>query len=172
MPGPIVNIAEVELHSMPPQYAATGDAATRFEPRMGMIGAVIGMQKLGCNLTVLAPGKRAFPFHSHRVNEEMFVIVEGTGEVRIGQARYPVRQGDVIACPPGGHETAHQIINNSKAELRYLAISTTMSPEVAEFPDSGKFALLLDDAGEGDANTLPFRTVGRLGESLDYWEGE
>lgn len=172
MPGPIVNIAEVELHSMPPKFAATGEAAGHYEPRMGMIGAAIGMQKLGCNLTVLAPGKRAFPFHSHRVNEEMFFIVEGKGEVRIGGARYPVGQGDVIACPPGGHETAHQIINNSDAELRYLAISTTMSPEVAEFPDSGKFALLLDDAGQGDGKTLPFRTVGRIGESVDYWEGE
>ena len=36
------------------------------------------------NLTAVPPGKRAFPFHNHRVNEEMFFILEGTGEVRIG----------------------------------------------------------------------------------------
>jgi uncharacterized cupin superfamily protein len=99
----------------------------------------------------------------------MFIVVEGRGESRIGAQRFPVRQGDVIACPAGGQETAHQIINTSDAELRYLAISTKLSPEVAEFPDSGKFAMLVADT---DGTTLPFRTVGRLGENVDYWEGE
>jgi uncharacterized cupin superfamily protein len=165
----IINLDHIELHSMPPQFAAHGPAAEHYAPRMGLIGQAIGATKLGCNLTVLAPGKRAFPFHSHRVNEEMFIVVEGKGEVRIGAARHPIRQGDIIACPPGGQETAHQIINSSDAELRYLAISTTLSPDVAEFPDSGKYALLL---AETDGTTLPFRTMGRLGESVDYWEGE
>ncbi|MDB5804919.1 MAG: cupin [Betaproteobacteria bacterium] len=168
MKHPIINLDQLEPQAMPPAFAATGAAAGRYDPRMAMIGAQIGASKLGCNLTVLAPGMRAFPFHSHRVNEEMFIVVEGKGEVRIGAAVYPIRQGDIIACPPGGHETAHQIINNSDAQLRYLAISTQLSPEVAEFPDSGKFAVLL---GESDG-AMPFRTVGRIGETVNYWEGE
>ena len=65
---------------------------------------------------------RGSPFHSHRVNEEMFYVVAGEGEVRLGTERFPIRAGDVIACPPGGPETAHQIINTSNAELRYLAV--------------------------------------------------
>lgn len=169
MPTPIINLDQLELHDMPPQFAAHGPAAERYAPRMGLIGEAIGARKLGCNLTVLAPGKRAFPFHNHRVNEEMFIVVEGQGEVRIGAARHPIRQGDIIACPPGGQDTAHQIINTSAAELRYLAISTRLSPEVAEFPDSGKYAMLVADT---DGTTLPVRTVGRLDESVDYWEGE
>ena len=168
MNHPIVNLDQLEPQSMQPQFAATGSAAERFEPRIAMVGPRIGARKLGCNLTVLAPGKRAYPFHNHRVNEEMFIVVEGSGEVRIGAARYPIRRGDIIACPPGGQESAHQIVNSSGAELRYLAISTQISPEVAEFPDSGKYAVLLDDAGA----TMPIRTVGRIGETVDYWEGE
>lgn len=159
---PIVNLADVEFRNW-----GHGD---RFQARLGDVGRQLGARLLGYNLTVLAPGKRAFPFHSHRVNEEMFFVVEGAGEVRIGPATYPIRQGDVTACPPGGPETAHQIVNTSDAELKYLAVSTRLSPEIAEYPDSGKFAVGAELAGTGAPKF--FRYVGRADASLDYWEGE
>ena len=34
---PIVNIADVELQPRPPAFAASGDAAQRFDARMGML---------------------------------------------------------------------------------------------------------------------------------------
>ena len=61
----------------------------------------------------------------------------------------------------GGPETAHQIVNPSDAELRHLAVSTKISPELAEYPDSGKFGVL----GEG------FRYVGKAEGTPDYYEG-
>ena len=119
----------------------------------------------------MLPGKRAFPLHNHQVNEEMFLILEGTGELRFGKETYPVRPGDLIACPPGGTDVAHQIINTGEGEMRYLAVSTKLSPEVAEYPDSGKFGLLAELAdGEGGSRLLLH--VGREGECIDYWEGE
>jgi len=169
MASPVINLDQLVLQALPSRYAPPGEAAERFEPYCGMIGELIGTKALGINLTVLAPGKRAFPFHNHRVNEELFIVVEGSGEIRIGEQRYALRQGDVVACPAGGQETAHQIINNSGAELRYLALSTAMSPEVVEFPDSGKYAVIVENA---DGKSLQRRTVGRLGEAVDYWEGE
>jgi uncharacterized cupin superfamily protein len=132
---------------------------------------MVGAQKLGCSLTVVPPGRRAFPFHSHRANEEMFFILEGRGEVRIGAERHAIRSGDVIACPPGGAETAHQIINTGTAELRYLAISTKLTPEIAEYPDSQKFGVLAEFPGEGGAPQF-FRYLGRANGSLDYYDGE
>ncbi|MGL6291176.1 MAG: cupin domain-containing protein, partial [Silanimonas sp.] len=65
----------------------------------------IGAQKLGYNLTIVPPGKAAFPAHNHYGNEEMFLVLEGEGELRVGDARYPLRAGDVVACPVGGPET-------------------------------------------------------------------
>jgi uncharacterized cupin superfamily protein len=157
---PIVNLADLELQPMsPPVPEAVAD---RYGARFAWIGPQVGAQKLGYNLTVVPPGKRAFPFHSHRVNEEMFFVLEGEGEIRIGDARYPIKQGDVVACPPGGPETAHQILNTSSKELRYLAVSTKMYPEIAEYPDSKKVGVL----GDG------MRFLVRAGESRDYWEGE
>lgn len=167
----ILNISDVELKPRPSALSATGAAAERFDARMGMIAPLLGAVKLGYNLTVVPPGKRAFPFHNHRANEEMFFIIEGEGEVRIGREVHPIRQGDIIACPPGGEETAHQIINTGDVELKYLAISTRLSPEIAEYPDSGKFGILANPTNEDDPKT-GFRFVGRPDQILDYWEGE
>ena len=161
---PILNIGELELTGGPGH-------GERFGCRMAMIGNRIGAQKLGYNLTAVPPGKRAFPFHVHRINEEMFFVIEGTGEVRIGSERYPIRQGDVIACPPGGPSRAHQIINTGTAELKYLAVSTKLSAEVVEYPDSGKFGVLAEYPGESGAPER-FRYVGRPDGGVDYWEGE
>jgi uncharacterized cupin superfamily protein len=172
MAKPVINIAEIELQPRPARFAPTGEAVKRYDAKMGVIGPRIGARRLGYNVTAVPPGKRAFPFHCHQVNEEMFFVLAGTGEVRIGDRTYPIRPGDIIACPPGGPETAHQISNTGTEELRYLAISTKMSPEVAEYPDTGKFGLLADlaPAPDGTPRTLYF--VGREGEGADYWEGE
>jgi uncharacterized cupin superfamily protein len=159
---PILNLSELE-------YRDHGHGE-RFQARIGAIGARIGAKKLGYNLTVVAPGKRAFPFHNHRFNEEMFFIVEGQGEVRIGAERFPIRAGDVIACPPG--PDAHQIINTGTSELRYLAVSTKMSPELVQYPDTGKFGLLAEYPSADGGKPETFRYVGRPDASIDYWEGE
>lgn len=162
----ILNIDDIEY-----QAWEHGD---RFEAKLGAISTRIGAQKLGYNLTVLAPGKRAFPFHSHRVNEEMFFILEGAGEIRIGTESFPVREGDVIACPPGGPDTAHQLINTSdKEEMKYLAVGTAESPEIAEYPDSEKVGVLARFPAQGDGKPTVMRYIIRAqADMTDYWEGE
>lgn len=172
MSKPLINIADVELSPRPAAFAPTGAAAERYEARMGMIAPHLGAQKLGYNLTAVPPGKRAFPFHSHHANEEMVYVIEGTGEVRIGGATYPIRAGDIIALPPGGKETAHQIINTGQVELKYLAVSTRIYPEVAEYPDSGKFGVMAELPAVAEGKPRTFRFVGRAEQNLDYWEGE
>jgi len=171
MVNPIINIDQIELHRRPATHAAPGDAATRFDARVGEIAPRIGAQKLGYNLTAVPPGKRAFPLHNHRVNEEMFFFLEGAGEVRIGSERHPVRKGDVLACPPGGPETAHQIINTGDTELKYLAVSTLIYPEICDYPDSGKFLVAENQRG-ADGSVQGFRHVGRVESAVDYWDGE
>jgi uncharacterized cupin superfamily protein len=172
MKRPIINIADVELQPRPPAFAATGAAANRYAARMGSIAPLLGAQKLGYNLTAVPPGKRAFPFHNHRVNEEMFFVLEGTGEVRIGETVYPLRVGDIVACPPGGKELAHQVVNTGQVELKYLAVSTKLSPEVVEYPDSGKFGILAEYPAGPDGKPQGLRFIGRENLNIDYWEGE
>lgn len=142
-------------------------------PQMAEISEVIGAVKLGYNITIVPPGKAAFPAHNHYGNEEMFFIIEGAGEVRIGKENYPIRTGDVIACPAGGEETAHQILNTSETlTLRYLAVSTMQSPDLVQYPDSGKTGAtcFYDDAKAGSSKVV--RILNREQDNLGYWDGE
>jgi len=166
---PILNLADVVPQPLAPNRAPQGEKAKRFAPRMGEVSAQIGARLLGYSVTALAPGKRAFPLHSHRVNEEMFLVLEGRGEVRIGPDTFPIRQGDVIACPPGGPETAHQIINTGNSEMRFLGVSTNLSPEIVEYPDSRKIGVRVFG---GDESAYTLRLNLRDGHDVDYWEGE
>ena len=176
MAKPVFNIADLtEFRVVGHGGQAIG--ATRpdqsYEARLGAISPHTGAQKLGYNLTVVPPGKRAFPRHSHRVNEEMFFIVEGEGELIVDEDRYPLKRGDVAACPPGGPDTAHQIRNTSAtAELKYLAISTRLSPEVVDYPDSNKTGIYAEFPPGPDGKPQGMRFLTRTGASLDYWEGE
>lgn len=94
------------------------------------------------------------------------------GELRIGDETHAIRQGDFIACPPGGPESAHQIRNTCSDELRYLAVSTKLYPEVCEYPDSGKFGIMAEYPPGADGKPQGFRFVGRTGLQADYWDGE
>jgi uncharacterized cupin superfamily protein len=172
MDKPIINIADVELQPGPAAFTATGPAAERFDARRQAIGTRIGARHLGYNITEVPPGKRAFPCHNHRVNEEMFFILEGTGELRVGEQTHAIRAGDFIACPPGGRETAHQIINTGVAPLRYLAVSTRLTPDIVEYPDSGKFAVAGNFPPDANGQPQDFLFVGRAESEVDYWDGE
>jgi len=122
--------------------------------------------KLGASIDTVAPGKRSCPYHVHHAQEEMFVILDGTGTLRVAGEQLPIRAGDVIFIP-AGPEYPHQIINTSNAPLKYLSISTREKADVAEYPDSGKYA-----AVSRNADGSVFHVVQRAGNSVDYWDGE
>ncbi len=123
-------------------------------------------QKLGASFDILAPGKRVCPYHLHHAQEEMFVVLEGKGTLRIADEMLPLKAGDVVFIP-AGPEYPHQIINTSEAPLKYLSISTMEAPEICEYPDSGKFL------AEGSLDrSEPFEVIARKGQSLNYWDGE
>ncbi len=167
----IVNVDALEFTSRPKAYAAPDDAKQNFDARVAEIAPTLGAKKLGYNVTEIPPGAAAFPFHSHCVNEEMFFVLEGVGEVRFADARLPLRAGDVVSCPSGDETTAHQIINTGDAPLRFLAVSTMINPEICQYPDSKKFSVS-EKQRNADGTSEGFRHVGRLRDKADYWEGE
>ncbi len=118
-------------------------------------------KKLGCGFDVVPPGKQTCPYHLHHAQEEMFVIIEGEGTLRVAGELIPIVTGDVISVP-AGPEYPHHIINTSDKPLKYLSISTMEEPEICEYPDSGKISAY--------APKVSLR--GRAQTSLDYWDGE
>ena len=172
MQRPVINLADLEVRGETAERAPHGPNADQYDIRWAEIASRIGARKLGYNLTVVAPGKRNCPFHSHRAEEEMFFILDGNGELRYGDQRHPLRAGDIIACPTGGPETAHQIINTGDVELRYLAVGTNEAPDICEYPDSGKYLVFDDSLRDADGKPRKFRVLGRQQDSLDYWDDE
>jgi len=167
----VINLDEVVIEDRPPIFQPPAGAVERFSSCAGQVSTRIGARMLGYNITAVPPGKRAFPLHNHHANEEMFFILQGAGELRVGEERYSIRQGDFIASPPGGPETAHQIINTGSEELRYLAVSTLIVPETLEYPDSKKIAMISRQM-QPDGQMRVVRHVGRADGGVDYWEGE
>jgi uncharacterized cupin superfamily protein len=130
------------------------------------LGRGTAASKLGASVDTVAPGKRACPYHFHHAQEELFVVIDGHGTLRVADELLPLKPGDVVFIPPGP-EYAHQIINTSDTPLTYLSISTRDSPEVVEYPDSGKYYAM---AAATDGRL--FDAIGRRDASVDYWDGE
>ncbi len=165
MTKPVLNVADAQA------FDNTPEGSERFGARVAPIGRPLGLTGLGCMHVTVEPGRRAFPFHNHLGNDEMFVILEGTGEFRLGDETHPVKAGDVCAAPKGGPETAHQIVNTGTTTLRYLGISTMQDPEVVEYPDSGKFGAVAIAPGP-DFMRAHLKYIGRPDSAVDYWDGE
>jgi hypothetical protein len=92
----------------------------------------------------------------------MFLILDGEGELRFGDRRYPIRRHDVIACPTGGAEVAHQIINTGTSPLRYLALSNVAEVESCEYPDSQKISIVAGPRGAAPCARCSASRHGRL----------
>jgi uncharacterized cupin superfamily protein len=92
----------------------------------------------------------------------MLFILDGEGELRFGDRCYPIRKHDVIACPPGGPEVAHQIINTGTLTMRYLALSTLVDVEACEYPDSQKVMIVAGTWPARASQGVPRRDDGRL----------
>jgi hypothetical protein len=118
MKSPIINIASIELKPMPTVMEPTGAAAERFGARMGFISNPIGGKQLGYNITAIPKGKRAFPFHNHQVNEQMFFVLAGHGEIRIGDGAFLSRKA---ISSPALREAKRLLIRSSTPMKRNCA---------------------------------------------------
>lgn len=165
MTNPVVHIDACESFRVGPE------GSERIGANVSPLGQALGLKGLGAMLISVEPGRRAFPFHNHLGNDELFIVLEGEGTYRFGNGEYPVRAGSVCAAPRGGPETAHQLINTGAGPLRYLGISTAQDPDVCEYPDSGKYAAFAIAPGP-DFRHAHLRVLGRAEDSLSYWDGE
>ena len=108
--------------------------------RRARLGRAAGAQRLGASLFRVPPGGTTFPLHAHLHNEELLVVVEGTPTLRTGDgdgAERVLVRGEVVAFP-AGPAGAHELRNESDADVSVLLVSTMLAPEVNLFPDTGE----------------------------------
>ena len=158
-PSPVIALDAAEL--------TDGTRDARYGSRYAALGPLLGLTHLGVSYDIIAPGHRICPLHNHHANDEFYVVLEGRGTYRNAQGEYPVAPGDVIGAPAGGRDTAHQIINTGDSDLRVLVMSSMRDPDVCEYPDSDKFAVMAGPEGQ-----RRFRHIGRCRDAADYYEGE
>ena len=165
MPG-AASLARLLIRNLDDAELEHGVRDPLYESRPAHRGPGTAASKLGATVVVLPPGKRARPYHLHHAEEEMFVVLEGAGSVRVAGELLPLKNGGVVFAP-ARKDYPHQFVNTSDAPPKYLAISNREPIEICEYPDSGKFTA--DATPDGRE---AFGVVQRRGEDLDYWDGE
>jgi uncharacterized cupin superfamily protein len=141
--------------------------ANVFEPEFGLsserdgyrwrsarIGTAIGGSQIGATVYELGDGERTYPYHFHNGTEEWLVVLAGTPTLRDPDGERALARGDVVCFPPGP-EGAHQV----RGPGTVMIMSAGRSPEVSEYPDSGK-------VGPRPGGNF------RKADAVDYWDGE
>ena len=146
----IINMNDAEEHeSLAGEFYGGFDKYLTTMPRIGHLGVV---------RVRLPSGRAGCPFHTHQVDDEVFIILEGRGTLRYGEESFPIAAGDCISCA-AGTGLAHQIANTGDSDLVYLAIGGDDPNEVCTYPDSGKVMV------------RSVKTVGKLTKT-DYFADE
>ena len=66
------------------------------------------------------------PPHRHERKEQVFLVMSGTGRVRVGEIEHPVKKGDVIFVPA---DIEHQTIASPHEDLEYLLFNAFLDDD-------------------------------------------
>ena len=123
---------------------------------------------LGMSVYELLPGQTQCPYHFHHANEELILVLRGRPTLRTPDGENQLDPGDVVHFSRGA-AGAHQVVNRTDEPARYVIADAHGSPELVEYPDSGKFAVMArTESQRGGA----IWTVHRLDDAVDYFDGE
>lgn len=87
-------------------------ARTEFHKNLGLTGAEISINNLDAGSNV--------PFvHSHKENEEIYIITEGSGTLNIDDDAIEIKKGDVIKISPKGKR---QFFASTEEKLSYICV--------------------------------------------------
>jgi uncharacterized cupin superfamily protein len=123
-------------------------------------GPKIGASRMGATVYELPAGQALCPYH-YESDEEWILVLEGHPSVRHPEGTDVLDPGDAAAFPVGP-EGAHKVFNSTSETVRFLMFSTKDPVWYTVYPDSNK-------AQWGNGRE---RSIVRLGENLDYYDGE
>lgn len=99
-------------------------------------GRAAGSVAAGLNHVVLPPGARGAPAHCHSLEEELFVVLEGTGTLSLGDEIHQLAPGDVVARPPSRRQP--HAITADAGGLTYLVYGTREPGDAIFYPEAGR----------------------------------
>jgi len=125
----------------PPPFAALMEARTK-RP----LGDLFGLSNFGVNLTTLEPGGTSALFHCHGLQDEFVFVVSGEAVLRLGDAEYPMQEGDCAGFS-AGTGIGHQLVNRGQRDLVYLEIGDRSAGDRVDYPQDDLLAV--DTPGSG-----------------------
>jgi uncharacterized cupin superfamily protein len=133
----------------------------KFESAMktAYLGTAAGSQKIYVNVDYVKPGAMSVKYHSHSRQEEFFLILAGSGVLRMEDQETPVRKGDFVA-KPAGKDIAHQFINTGPEVLQILDCGLNEPDETVVYPDEGIVLLKKQ------------RLAFRISDALEDWSSD
>jgi uncharacterized cupin superfamily protein len=102
------------------------------------LGSAAGSRKLYANIDYVPPKAYSTKYHSHSQQEEFFLILSGTGTLRLNCEEKTVKQGDFIA-KPAGQSIAHTFFNDSDTILVILDVGTNENEDTCYYPDEDMY---------------------------------
>jgi uncharacterized cupin superfamily protein len=99
----------------------------------------------GLNHVVLSAEQQGAPAHCHSQEEELFVVLDGSGVLELwgrgeqSPEEHALRDGDVVARP-AGTGVAHAIRPGAQG-ITYLAYGTREPSDMCFYPQSGRVSL-------------------------------
>jgi uncharacterized cupin superfamily protein len=127
---------EVGEISPRPRRIARLDQGIRWELETGAVdlnlGDVVGSVETGLSHMAIPAGAEGYPPHCHGAEEELFVVLEGSGTVLLGDERAEVRRGSIVSRP-AGTRVPHSF-RASDEGLAYLAYGTREPNDVVYYP--------------------------------------
>jgi quercetin dioxygenase-like cupin family protein len=97
-----------------------GEAFWRRSNQMGVLNTDLARQleatELSARLWRLEPGQ-ASTWHRHSTQEELYVLLEGTGRMRVSDDRLTLEPLDAVVVEP---RTLRQIFNDTDADVLWL----------------------------------------------------
>ncbi len=129
----------------PSNVLALSDVPATLSGRARLAGRAAGAVASGLNHVVLPAEGQGAPAHCHSAEEELFVVLEGSGVLELwprggqGAEEHPLRAGDVISRP-AGTGVAHALRAGPEG-LTYLAYGTREPSDMCFYPQSGRISL-------------------------------
>lgn len=107
------------------------------------LGDQFGLTNFGVNLTRLAPGAMSALRHAHRRQDEFIYVLEGRPTLYTDDGGTLLAPG-MCAGFKAGTGNAHQLVNETDAEVLYLEIGDRTAGDEVVFPDDDLQALLVE----------------------------
>lgn len=123
----------------PAHVVAFDDVKPDFGGRRRALGQAAGAVAAGLNHVTLAAGETGAPPHCHALEEELFLVLEGSGTLALADDEHPLRAGDVVARPPST-ATAHGLRAGDEG-LTYLVYGTREPGDSVYYPQAGHVRL-------------------------------